>query len=256
MSERQSYHGNIALGSGDIKQLSKSAAHYHFSKLFPFSGSKASDFGTVFHLMVLEPQKLKDEVMFCEENISFATKEGKALKAQNPNIKYFIKPDEGKILSTMSTRIAEMNKILSKDLLAECEKEKPIFWSEENGIKGKALFDAVNFDKKIIIDIKTTSKNPEKAAIEQEYHTQSAWYSRGISNILSCPQSDILFLFFVVQTEPPFEWRIFTVSDYNVGNDKVENALKNYKTWLEKPEDNPKNQIKALPNSWSDLKDE
>jgi len=68
-------------------------------------------------------------------------------------------------------------------LLAGCEFGQPCYWTVD-GQARKALFDAVNYNLHIVLDIKTTSEamTPDaiaKAIAKWGYDIQDAWYSQG-----------------------------------------------------------------------------
>lgn len=252
MSDRDDYHKAAALGSGDIKKLALSPAHYYWSKKYPFEATPACDLGTTFHMMLLEPEKVEENIYFMEEKISFATKEGKELKKKYPD-KIFISPEKKQYLNIMMKRVDEIHAHLKKDLLKNCLKEHPIFWTDRDNIAGKALFDAVDFKNKFIIDIKTTAIMPEKAAVSQEYYIQAGWYARGLAKELKCDVSEVLFLFFVFETQPPFSWRVFNVQNYYAAEEKIELALNNYLEYLKNPDSNLHNGLFSLPITFRDL---
>jgi hypothetical protein len=68
-------------------------------------------------------------------------------------------------------------------LLAGCEFGQPCYWTVDGQVR-KALFDAVNVGRNLVVDIKTTSapmtpKEITAACVSWGYDLQAAWYSQG-----------------------------------------------------------------------------
>lgn len=89
-------------------------------------------------------------------------------------------------------------------LLAGCEFGQPCYWVSD-GQKRKALFDAVNVSRNLVVDIKTTSAplTPHSMAgevVKWGYHLQAAWYRQGYRQTHG---QDCAFWFVFVESSAP-----------------------------------------------------
>lgn len=89
-------------------------------------------------------------------------------------------------------------------LLAGCEFGQPCYWVSD-GQARKALFDAVNVSRHLVVDIKTTSAplTPHSMAgevVKWGYHLQAAWYRQGYRQTHG---QDCAFWFVFVESSAP-----------------------------------------------------
>lgn len=89
-------------------------------------------------------------------------------------------------------------------LLAGCEFGQPCYWSQD-GQARKALFDAVDVGRHLVVDIKTTSADLTADSITKEvvkwgYHLQAAWYRQGYR---ATHGHDCTFWFVFVESSAP-----------------------------------------------------
>lgn len=89
-------------------------------------------------------------------------------------------------------------------LLAGCEFGQPCYWTVD-GQKRKALFDAVDVSRHLVVDIKTTSAplTPHSMAgevVKWGYHLQAAWYRQGYRTTHG---ADCAFWFVFVESSAP-----------------------------------------------------
>jgi len=175
------YRAVDAISSSDLDYLDTNP--YLFSLgLKPEKKSKAMDFGTLVHCLVLEPEKFDKE--YAVENFegcnlnknSKAYKEAKAKWLETVNGKVIISQDEYDKASKIAERA---RKILEP--LGEGEVEKSHFanWNENISVKCRPDF----YKDGILIDLKTIGNinlNNDyllaKAIRERKYHRQLALY--------------------------------------------------------------------------------
>jgi hypothetical protein len=89
-------------------------------------------------------------------------------------------------------------------LLAGCEFGQPCYWTAD-GQARKALFDAVDVGRHLVVDIKTTSADLTADSITKEvvkwgYHLQAAWYRQGYR---ATHGHDCTFWFVFVESSAP-----------------------------------------------------
>jgi len=228
------YHDLTAVGSSAIKLLAKSPAHYASSLESPKKGSAALDLGSIVHMKFLEPKRFSEECHILQHDVSFATKEGIALKKSMPDVKHWLKPHDSRVLSQIENSYFNIIKSLGADVLMCSKNEQAYLW-DEDGFHGKALIDAVSERYRLLVDIKTCSDDfSERSlgfhALKYGYPLQAAWYKRGMSKIR--PETESWpFVFFMFQTVPPYTARVMTIDDDTMrcANIVVEKAIENYR---------------------------
>lgn len=228
------YHADPGLGSGSIKLLAQSPAAYFNSRGFPIEGNDAMDFGSAFHMRVLEPERYRLEVVELDREISFATKEGKAFKEFHGADQIYLKPKQVRAMNEMLSGLQVIEKELGFDpFFVAGHSECAHFW-DENGIRGKALIDRQVTQTKWLMDVKTTRVSLDERSIfrnaaDYGWATQAAWYRRGVSKNLE-GWEDALFVFAVFQSVPPFSVRLMPVPEETmaIGERLVERALANF----------------------------
>lgn len=154
----EEYHAADAVSRSKLMLLEKSPAHLYyelFGKSDKNKSTKAMNFGSAFHTLLLEPHLFEKE-FFIIPHIDRRTKDGKekynALLSDNA-LKMPLTEEEAEKLDGMIKSIQSSN--IACIMLEKCEAEKSIFWTDEDtGIQFKCRPDAWSQD--LIIDIKTT----------------------------------------------------------------------------------------------------
>lgn len=236
------YHADSGLGSGSIKHLSESPAAYAASKLFPFEGNDSTDFGSAFHMRVLQPERYAKVVVELENDVSFATKEGKELKralSESRGVEadklIFLKRDKVLVLKEMLARIEELPALMGINPFESTQgSEVAFFWHDENEIRGKALVDKYLPKYNLLVDIKTTrgpldDRCALRTAVDYNWPLQAAWYRRGVS-ITTQNHEPCNFIFIAVQTTAPFSIKVMPVPHETIeqANILIAKALVNY----------------------------
>jgi hypothetical protein len=227
------YHADPGVGSGGIKLLADSPAAYDARNIIPFDGSDATDFGSAFHMALLQPERFVREVYILDHDVNFATKEGKALKAEHEG-KIILKPQPARVMNHLLSKVPMFTEMLGLNPFTDQgESEVAYFWDEQ-GVRGKALVDRESTTLPWVFDVKTTrvsldERTLSRYALDFGWPLQAAWYKRGISKVTGCAPEELSFVFLVFQTTPPFSVRVvsFTPDTFVTADLLIERALRN-----------------------------
>ena len=225
MNERE-YHAHEALGSSDIKQLLQNPHGFRQEK----PTSKALELGSLVHKLILEPEEFESSY-YVLDNIDKRTKEGKEkylkalaeAEAENKEIIDIATFQQGKEIAEAFNQSA-VSKLISGGVAEYCA------FSEIDGVAVKCKPDYYREDKKIIIDLKTTSLaggasalNFQKAVANYRYYIQASLYMR----ILGADE----FYFIAIETQAPFMIGVYKldISALELGETQIKKAIKRYK---------------------------
>lgn len=164
--------------------------------------SKSMKLGTIAHQMVLEPN---NPVL-----VYPGRRAGKEWEA-------YLQANEGKTICIQSeydasAGIAESLKtcVFLQDLLTGNYETETHRIFTRNGVECKALYDMVNHDKKIIVDLKTAREieleRYQSASFRYGYHLQDDFYRSGFNY-----EYDMYFV--VVESKSPFDYGVFQIDD-------------------------------------------
>jgi hypothetical protein len=108
-------------------------------------------------------------------------------------------------------------------LLAGCEFGQPCYWTQD-GQARKALFDAVDVSRHLVVDIKTTSADLTADSLTKEvvkygYHLQAAWYRQGYRKANG---HDCAFWFVFVESSAPHAVVCFQLADDDLDGAELE----------------------------------
>lgn len=241
------YHADPGFGSGSIKALVESPARFVASRYFPQEATDAMDFGSAFHLRLLEPELAEHVVRVKPEGMTFSTKEGKAwrdgllehARARGGEV-LFISEAQDAVLSHMLAGVARVEEQLGMNPFEPGvgASEVSYFW-DDDGARGKARIDRELYEIPWLLDVKTTSKEVTDReligyAARYGWAIQAAWYRRGVARVRGCIPEDLLFAFVVFQTVPPFSVRVCPVPPETMlyGDRLVERALEAHREVL------------------------
>lgn len=225
MNERE-YHAHEALGSGDIKQLLQNPHGFRQEK----PSSKAQELGSLVHKLILEPQEFAS-CYYVLDNIDKRTKAGKEqylkalaeAEAENKEIIDIATFQQGKEIAEAFNQSA-VNKLISGGVAEYCA------FSEIDGVAVKCRPDYYRTDKKIIIDLKTTSLaggasalSFQKAVANYRYYIQASLYMQ----ILGADE----FYFIAIETQSPFMIGVYRldIAALELGETQIKKAIKRYK---------------------------
>ena len=180
------YHKSIATSKSQLDQFAKSPAHYLASLATQRKETPAMRIGSLFHGLVLEPERVKIAVApVCDKR----TKDGKAtweaFCAENIGAE-IVTAEEGEMLNGMVASVKAhpaARALLSGPGIAEGS----CFWhDEQSGELCRCRPDFYRHDLGIIVDLKSTRdaspKEFARSIANYRYHMQSAFYQDGVES--------------------------------------------------------------------------
>ena len=191
------YFSNKALSKSAIDLLLECPALYKawLEGVDDEQESKALSFGSMFHLLCLQPELFANE--FAVTDINLSTKAGREWKKGIPDTVTIVKQEDYEKALLMSEAVRDHPQ--AKCLFRHYTAEQPIYWMRD-GIECKAEPDIVStvFGQRFCADLKTTeSANPEaiqRTIAKYGYHRQAAWYLDGMKAI-GQPCEAFIFIF-------------------------------------------------------------
>jgi len=232
------YADNEYVTNSMLSKLNKSPLELHaYMEGELETSTQALNFGKAFHMAVLEPEKMNMVAVFDGKR-----KVGKVwdvFKAENDG-NIILTQDEMDTLESMYARINSNPMASDVMMLEEDDTQTEIvnIWNRNNlWCKGKA--DIVNFEKGIMVDLKTTAnaspREFERSVYKYGYHRQAAYYIDGFG----------LDKFTIVAIEKkfPYNMGVYTLSDETIqkGREEVEELMKEYYSTFIAEEFNPDN---------------
>jgi hypothetical protein len=170
------YRAHLGLNQSALKPLKLSPQHALHAATAPRKQSAAMALGVLTERLIACPQDLR-----CQVKLDGRTNAGKASNAaaEAAGITLMAEDDMDRAMA-MSDALRQDPQAAS--LLAGCEFGQPCYWSQD-GQARKALFDAVDVGRHLVVDIKTTSdaltpKDIAGAVAKWGYDLQAAWYSQ------------------------------------------------------------------------------
>lgn len=200
----EAYHKAAGVSKSQLDRFAQSPAHYLASLTTPRKETEAMRIGTLFHTLVLEPEKANFVV---GQNINKNTKEWKAFKAEAESAGQIV-IDEGDntMLQGMVASI-KAHPAASALLSGPGIAEGSCWWyDEQSGELCRCRPDYYRRDLGIIVDLKTTEDaSPEgfaRSIWKYAYHRQAAMYLDGAE----AATGDIIkgFVFVCVEKASPF----------------------------------------------------
>lgn len=206
----EEYHRHGSVSKSQLDQFAKSPAHYLASLTTPRKETAAMRIGSLFHGLVLEPERVKIAVApACDKR----TKEGKAtwaaFVAENEGAEV-VTAEEGEALRGMVASVMAHPKaslLLSGTGIAEGS----AFWFDERS--GELCRCRPDFYREdgVIVDLKTTEDASmdgfTRSVAKYNYAMQAAFYSDGIEAATFKPVQG--FAFIAVEKTPPYAVQCF-----------------------------------------------
>lgn len=218
------YRAADGINISSLRWMRKSPNHFNFWSQVT-EKKKVFDFGTAFHLAILEPEKFNTEVV-CKPLFNRRTKQGKAEYEkflQDNQTKTLIEEKDYTTILSMRHSVNQCQE--AKDLLSDTVKERAIFWNSQ-GILKKGKVDAFNDD--MLCDIKTTQDASEMMsqinAKKYGYFHSMAWYEDGLHK-LTKKRRDAWIV--AVEKIPPFG-----VGIYEIDRAGLDRALNECYDWV------------------------
>ena len=175
----QEYRQAEGVNKSTLWNLRKSPAHYKYFLENQREDTAAFAFGRAVHAAILTPSAFKKDFVVIPEGIDRRTKAGKE------EYQAFLDASAGKEILTAAD--AETVKAIVKafkknrdavQLLKGTKREKPLFWTDDNGILCKCRIDA--YKAGLIVDLKTAqdaeTETFTKEALRYGYDVQAAHY--------------------------------------------------------------------------------
>lgn len=230
----KAYHNTTEyISCSGLKEYLKSPAHYQaFLKEQP--ESKALTFGSYYHLLVLEPEKIKKE--FATDGQRPDQTKGMTAKVNKEwkdslTIEY-ISEEDVQIAEDMKNQL-EKNPNL-KNLIGKGINEESYYLDDFEGVKVRCRPDKVTDNA--IIDLKTCSDASTEGFLKQifkyGYHIQAAFYSDILKQI---DGKDRQFVFIAQEKKAPYAFQVFRV-DHTIllqGRSEYKELLKVHKHCIE-----------------------
>lgn len=229
--EESLYHRINKLGSTDFKYLAKSYEHFKSHRHNPPWRSESMLLGSAVHDLFLMGEKyFHERYLIIPGDIDRRTKVGKGRYLE------LVKGNEGKFpiriefyeqVCEIIDRLATYDEVCEIHLCSE--KEISIF---KDIAKGR--LDLWDRENNIIYDLKTTSDISKFHRKITDYLCQIASYSR-LAESVAEPKATFRFL--VVETKPPYETKVFTVSELlaQKADLTLDIAIDNYMSKASKP---------------------
>ena len=217
-----------------LKEMFRSPAHYLYAKTAPPSEpSEAMTLGTAVHLLSLEPELFGARVVEMPDfTIGLLDPDGKEYKNPRNTSEYrrrveahtanhpgamILPMDEYRKVFTMADAIRR-HKTAGRYSAMPGRVEVTIVWRDpETGILCKGRIDKLIEGKPLGYDIKTTRDANidafNRAVASFGYHSQAAWYRRGL-RVLELGDIDIDLV--VVENVPPYGVRVGPIDDDSI----------------------------------------
>ena len=207
----EEYHRGPATSKSQLDQLAKSPAHYLASLTTQRKETAAMRIGSLFHGLVLEPERVRIAVApVCDKR----TKDGKAtweaFCAENIGAEV-VTSEEGEMLTGMVASVRAhpaANALLSGPGIAEGS----AYWVDEySGELCRCRPDFYRQDLGIIVDLKSTEdaslREFARSIAKYRYQVQSAFYQDGVE----ASTGDYIkgFLFVAVEKKAPYAVAVY-----------------------------------------------
>lgn len=200
----QEYRAADGVNKSTLWNLRKSPAHYKYFLENQREDTAAFAFGRAVHAAILTPSAFKKDFAVIPEGIDRRTKAGKE------EYQAFLDASAGKEILTAQD--AETVKAIVKafkknkdavQLLKGTKREKPLFWTDDNGILCKCRIDA--YKTGLIVDLKTAqdaeTETFTKESLRYGYDVQAAHYLDAYQHKESAIRPDWYFIV-IEKTEP------------------------------------------------------
>ena len=199
------YRQAEGVNKSTLWNLRRSPAHYKYYLDNPPEDTQAYKFGRAVHSAILTPTAYKRDFAVIPEGINRRTNAGKE------EYQAFIEASAGKEIltaedaKTVKAIVSAFRK--NRDavsLLKGTKRERPLFWTDDNGVKCKCRVDA--FKPGIMIDLKTAADAAtdtfSREALRYGYDVQAAHYMDGYQHTQSAIMPEWYFI--VIEKAEPY----------------------------------------------------
>jgi len=222
-----------AINHSTLVHFAKTPAHAYHEATHQ-KEKPSTNLGHLVHTAILEPQLLETEYMAIPK-IDKRYKEGKRQWAEFERAaegRMLVQPDEMECAQALKKHVRE-HATLREMLASKGANELSLLWIDpEHDTACKARLDRICELQKqaFILDFKThgfvaTRKSWESSVQKFGYHTQAAWYKRGLEILRPMPEGlpERRFAWAVCETVEPYLVRVFDVDEdtLQIGLDEV-----------------------------------
>lgn len=201
----QEYRQAEGVNKSTLWNLRKSPAHYKYFLENQREDTVAFAFGRAVHAAILTPSAYKKDFAVLPEGIDRRTKAGKE------EYQAFLDASAGKEILTAADAetVKAIVKAFKKNkeavrLLKGTKREKPLFWTDDNGILCKCRIDA--YRAGLIVDLKTAqdaeTETFTREALRYGYDVQAAHYLDAYQHKESSVRPDWYFI--VIEKAEPY----------------------------------------------------
>ena len=223
----EEYHAREEISSSNIRDILKNPKKF----LYKYKGeeknepTKAMEEGTAVHSFFLENNNFHKEYIFKPKGLKGTTKEGKEWIKDNCNKKILSYEWQENLEQMKKSVLDSAGKLIYDN---DNYSELSYFWLDLHGIKGKCRPDCISYEKRYVIDLKTTQdashKGFQNSILKFGYHIQVGWYLRGLKKL----NIEIdKFIFVVIEKTAPFCVGVYELDkDFILeGNKQIEKAI-------------------------------
>ncbi len=186
----------------------------------------ALDLGHLVHMAVLEPERFEKKVA-AAPRVDKRTKAGKQAFAEFEAAHaecLIVTDDMCTKAKVMAAAVLEHPTAREYFVTNKGENEISFIWEDvESGVRCKGRVDRVSTigEWPIVGELKTarnaSRREMEKAVYNFGYHVQAAHYLNGLETLYPIPDGQLVpfrrFVFFVVESEPPFACAVYEIDD-------------------------------------------
>lgn len=226
------YRAADAVNFSSVKHILTSPAHYRAALEEDRKETPAMIMGTMTHSVILEGMPLSKVCAIKPPDLSLATKEGKAWKAENAG-KPIISDGDAEAIVGMAQAVAANPHAMA--MLKACpDRETPLF-ANLAGVECKALIDAYGTDghEWVVCDLKTTDDaSPDafsRKVMGLHYDMQAAFYCEILARNYQI-ENPPHFFWIAVEKTAPFTCAVYSAIEWmETGEEKVRRALETMK---------------------------
>jgi len=202
------------VSSSALRELAKSPAHYRAWLDRPERApSAAMALGSMVHQLVLEPQRasfvVEPDFGDCRKKENKAARDAWRADHEGATL---VGADDAAAASGMASAV-RAHPLAGPLVVGEGQSELSLFWRDgASGLECKARLDRLVGGRYVVVDLKTTGdarpRAFQKSIADFRYHVQAAHYLDGCR---ACGLGDLLWLFVVVEREPPHAVAVYSL---------------------------------------------
>lgn len=230
------YHSRSEISCSQVKTILKNP--YEFLVKVKREPSKAMDFGSCVHKLLLEPDDFDKEFAIMPD-IDKRTKEGKEIYAS-----FMMEHGSKTLLNAEDFEKAKWCSNIAKEIAGaffKNGKAEESFFSELESVPVRCRPDYYIEDRGIIVDVKTTADASKDGFVKSianfGYHIQAAFY---MDTLRSLGMRADKFMFVAIETKEPF-----MIGLYELDEVSIEHGRSQYKKALELISSGKINEFKA-----------